>query len=99
MDSHGKVIIKFKCSQVPYSNAMVIYRNVRDITQFIEDNRCFIRFDKGKGKGIDCRGIVARDGKIDAIRSGGSGASYVFGKYLRDCLFTPENQILYCDQK
>jgi len=79
---------------------MVTYKNVRDITHFQDDNRCVLRFKKGKPKGIDCNGVVARDGEIDTIRTTSHcGASYVFGKFLRDCLFTPENKILYCDQK
>ena len=93
-------IIKLKYSQVSYSNAMVIYRNVRSITHFQDDDRCYLHFAKGKGKGIDCHGVTARNGKIDQIyTTSGCGANYVFGKYLRDCLFTPENKILYCDQK
>jgi len=77
---------------------MVTYRNVRDITHFQSDDRCVIRFKKGKPKAIDCHGVIARDGEIDQVRTTrGCGAHYVFGRKLRDCLFTPSNKILYCD--
>jgi len=77
---------------------MAKYKNVSGVTHFQDDKRCVIRFKKGKPKGIDCHGVVARSGEIDSVRTtSGCGAEYVFRSKLRDCTLTPSNKVLYCD--